>query len=89
MAGCSVDPLEAQEAFAKKFELRFPLIADTDAAVAKAYDVYRDDWKVAGRATAVIGRDGVVLKTYPRASLDGKGHAEQVLADVRKLLGAG
>jgi peroxiredoxin len=66
--------------------LRFPLIADPDAAIAKAFGVYRDDWKVAGRATAVIGEDGTIVKTYPKAPLDGKGHAEAVYADVQALL---
>ncbi len=37
---------------------------------------------MAGRATAVIGEDGVIVKTYPKAALDGKGHAEQVFKEV-------
>ena len=52
-----------------------------------ASDVYRDDWKVAGRATAVIGEDGTIVKTYPEAPLDGKGHAETVYADAEALFG--
>lgn len=86
VAGCSVDTLEAEKAFAEKFSLRFPLIADPDGEIAKAYDVYRDDWKVAGRATAVIREDGTILKTYPKAPLDGKGHAEEVYRDVEGLV---
>jgi peroxiredoxin len=87
IAGCSTDNLAAQQAFADKLGgIRFPLIADPDAQVSKPYEVYREDWKVAGRATAVIGEDGTVLKTYPRAPLDGKGHAEEVYGDVEKLL---
>lgn len=86
LAGCSVDTLEAQKAFADKIGgLHFPLIADADAEVAKAFDVYRDDWKVAGRTTAVIGEDGTVLQTYPAAPLDGRGHAEAVYHDVESL----
>jgi len=53
--------------------------------VAKAYDVYKEDWKVAVRATAAIGEDGVVLKTYPEAPLNGKGHAEEVFGDIEAL----
>jgi thioredoxin-dependent peroxiredoxin len=87
LAGCSVDTLEAQRAFAEKVGgLRFPLIADPEAEVAKAYGVFREDWKLAGRATAVIGEDGTILKTYPKAPLDGKGHAEEVYGDLDKLL---
>jgi peroxiredoxin len=42
---------------------------------------------VAGRATALIGEDGTVLKTYPQAPLDGKGHAEEVFGDLGSILG--
>jgi peroxiredoxin Q/BCP len=86
VAGCSVDSIDAQKAFSDKHALSFPLIADESAEIAKAYDVYRDDWKVAGRATAVIGEDGTILKTYPKAPLDGKGHAEHVFTDLEDLL---
>lgn len=86
MAGCSVDTIDAQKAFADKHELRFPLIADEDGSIARSFGVYREDWKVAGRATAVIGEDGSILKTYPKAALDGKGHAEEVYKDVEALL---
>jgi peroxiredoxin Q/BCP len=79
VAGCSTDDLGAQNAFAGKHGgLRFPLIADPDGAIAQTYGVYREDWKVAGRATAVIGEDGTILKTYPEAPLNGKGHAQEV-----------
>jgi peroxiredoxin Q/BCP len=88
VAGVSVDTLQAQQAFADKLGgLSFPLIADPEAAVANAFGVYREDWKVAGRATAVIGEDGTVLKTYPQAPLDGKGHAEEVFKDLGSILG--
>lgn len=87
MAGCSVDTLDDQKAFAAKHELRFPLIADEDGSIARSYEVYREDWKVAGRATAIIGEDGMILKTYPKAALDGKGHAEEVFRDAESLFG--
>jgi peroxiredoxin Q/BCP len=86
VAGCSVDTLEAQKTFSDKHGFRFPLIADDGGEIAKAYGVYRDDWKVAGRGTAVIGEDGTVLKTYPKAPLDGKGHAEHVYTELQALL---
>jgi peroxiredoxin Q/BCP len=85
IAGCSVDTLEDQRAFAAKHDLRFPLIADAGGEIARAYGVYREDWKVAGRATAIIREDGVIAKTYPKAALDGKGHAEEVYKDAEAL----
>jgi peroxiredoxin Q/BCP len=85
ITGCSVDTLDAQKAFAEKTSIRFPLIADEDGSIARAYGVYRDDWKVAGRATAIIDEDGVILKTYPKAAMDGKGHAEEVYQEAQAL----
>lgn len=61
------------------------MIADPDAQVAKAFDAYKEEWKVAARATAIIGEDGAVLKTYPEAPIDGKGHVEKVYADAEAL----
>ena len=87
VAGCSTDTLEAQKAFADKVgPLRFPLIADPDAEIANAFGVYKEEWKVAGRATAVIGEDRTILKTYPAAPLDGKGHAEEVYGSLGSIL---
>jgi hypothetical protein len=34
----------------------------------------------------VIGEDGTILRTYPKAALDGKGHAEEVYRDVEALM---
>jgi peroxiredoxin Q/BCP len=87
IAGCSVDTLEDQKAFSDKHGgFRYPLVADPDARIGKAYEVYREDWQLTGRATAVISEDGTVLKTYPKAPLHGKGHAEAVFGDVRGLI---
>jgi peroxiredoxin Q/BCP len=86
IAGCSLDGLEDQKAFAAKHGLNMPLISDPDAEIAKAYGVFKEDWGVAGRATAVIGEDGTVLKTYPKAPLAGSGHAEAVFRDVEAML---
>ncbi len=86
LAGCSVDSLDDQRSFAAKHGgFRFPLIADPDAAIAKAYDVLKEDRELARRATAVIGEDGRVLKTYPAAPITGKGHAEAVYGHVEGL----
>jgi peroxiredoxin len=87
VAGCSIDDLEAQQAFHTKHGgFRFPLIADPSCEIAHAYDVWRADWGRTGRATLVIGEDGTVLKTYPEAPIHGKGHAQAVFEDVERLL---
>ena len=87
MVGCSKDTLEELQAFARKHDFRFPLVADPEAEILKAYGAFKPDWGVSGRVTAVIDVDGRVLKTYPDAPIAGKGHAKQVLDDVRALVG--
>ncbi len=83
MVGCSVDELGAQEAFAAKCSLRFPLISDPTRSVGRAFGAIPEDAQdaLAVRSTVVIDRDGTVLKTYGKASA--RGHAEAVLNDLR------
>jgi peroxiredoxin len=88
IAGCSTDTLEAQQAFADKIgSLRFPLIADPDAKIARAYDAYKEEWKVSGRTTVLIGEDGTVLLAWPEAPVNAQGHVEAVYGEVAKLFG--
>ncbi len=86
VAGCSVDTVEDQRAFAEKSDLSYPLIADPEGEISRAYGAYKDDWKLAGRVTAVIGEDGSILRIYPDAPLNGAGHAEAVYRDVREFV---
>jgi thioredoxin-dependent peroxiredoxin len=81
VAGCSVDDLEAQQAFSDKLQLRFPLIADPDRSVSMAYGVTADPSGVASRSTVVIGADRAIRRVYEQVK--GRGHAERVLADLR------
>jgi len=39
VVGISVDPVSAQKTFAAKCDVAFPLVADTDKSIAKAYGV--------------------------------------------------
>jgi peroxiredoxin Q/BCP len=61
VVGVSVDDVEAQEAFAGKYQLPFPLVADTSKEVATAYGVLRPSGR-ARRVTFLIGPDGKVLE---------------------------
>ena len=86
IAGCSTDDLVDQEAFADRWNgFRFPLIADPDASIASAFAVLREDAPRAKRQTVVIAEDGTVVKTYPDAPGDGRGHAEAVFGDCERL----
>lgn len=72
--GISVDSPFAQEAFAKKNGLNFPLLSDFNKEASKAYDVLFDDLLglkgVSKRAAFVISRDGEVV--YAESSDDPK-----------------
>jgi peroxiredoxin Q/BCP len=81
--GVSGDSLLSHEKFKTKYKLKFPLLADTDRAVAKKYGAFGEKLmygkKVQGmiRSTFVIDGEGVVRKVFPRVRVDG--HQEQVL----------
>ncbi|NEQ26111.1 MAG: peroxiredoxin, partial [Microcoleus sp. SIO2G3] len=54
--GISRDDEASHQAFTEKYSLPFPLLADTDGAIARAYDV--DGGGYAKRVTYVIDPDG-------------------------------
>ena len=84
--GVSRDPLTSHEKFAAKQEIPFPLLADPDETVCRAYGVMKEKTmygkKVWGieRSTFVIDAGGTVRHAHRRVKV--KGHAEQVLEEV-------
>jgi peroxiredoxin Q/BCP len=58
--GISTDDVETQKKFAESLKLPFPLLADKDGSVAKAYGVYQDGY--ADRVTFVIDPQGKIEK---------------------------
>lgn len=79
--GVSMDSLESHRAFAKAHGLTFPLLADTDGALAAKYGV-RTRRGFAERVTFII-KDGTIAKVYPRVVV--RGHAEDVLKSCETL----
>lgn len=87
--GISPDDQASHVAFAEKHALPFPLLADTDHAVAEAYGVWKEKnnygkkyWGIE-RTTFVIDKAGKIAKTYPRVKVED--HARQVLEFIRTL----
>jgi peroxiredoxin Q/BCP len=82
--GISPDKPTAQAKFKSKFELTFPLLADTEHKVAEAYGVWKEKSmygkKYMGieRTTFLIGKDGRVRKVFEKVKPEG--HADEVLA---------
>jgi peroxiredoxin Q/BCP len=81
LLGISTDPLAKQDEFAKKNQLNFPLLADADKKVAKAYGVLTDNG-FAKRVTFVIDRQGVVRKVYDKVVA--RDHPAEVLKFVEQ-----
>lgn len=69
VVGVSVDELPAQEAFAKKCALPFPLVADPSKAIARAYGVLGPSG-VARRVTFLLGTDGKVVDVVDAGAPD-------------------
>jgi peroxiredoxin Q/BCP len=82
--GVSTDPVKAHDKFAAKFQLPFPLLADEDKKIVKAYGVWGPKifmgMKFTGthRVTFLIGPDGRIRKVWPKVK-PGE-HAAEVLA---------
>jgi peroxiredoxin Q/BCP len=57
--GVSADDEIAHQAFTSKYSLNFPLLADTDKSIIKAYDV--DGGGYAKRVTYIIDGDGKIV----------------------------
>lgn len=82
--GVSPDDHESHKLFREKYHLQFPLIADTNLAISKAYDVWADKkflWKkFTGmiRTTFVIDETGKIAKVI--SDVECGHHARQILS---------
>lgn len=81
--GVSNDDVQSHGRFRSANSLNFPLLADTDGSVSRAYGVYKESesegeksWGIE-RSTFVIGKDGVVKKAFRKVKVDG--HIDEVL----------
>ena len=83
--GVSLDDEVSHKAFADKYSLPFPLLADADGTTSEAYGVKTKMFgmTVAKRQTFLIDPDGNIAKHY--AKVDPDTHAQQVLSDLREL----
>ena len=69
--GVSFDSAESHQKFIEKYNLNFPLLADTDGKIADAYGVRREVGKnVARRVSFLIGKDGKIAHVTDNSSAD-------------------
>jgi peroxiredoxin Q/BCP len=81
--GISMDTVQKQKQFADDSTLDYPLLADTDGAVARAYGVKRAlDFLKVKRTTFVIGRDGKILDVIAH-EMNMNVHADRALTALR------
>jgi peroxiredoxin Q/BCP len=84
VVGISVDTAASHKAFAEKYHLPFPLLADAKAEVATNYGAL-SDWlvmKVARRYTFLINPQGKIAKVY--LSVDTSRHSAEIVSDLRQ-----
>lgn len=74
--GVSADDQASHQAFTEKYGLNFPLLADTDQTLIKAYDV--DGGGYAKRVTYVINPEGKII--HVDGTVNTTTHAEDILA---------
>ncbi len=86
MLGISKDSPDAQRKFKEKYELPFPLLADPDAEVQKAWgawgekNMYGKKTEGTIRTTVIVGPDGKVERIFPKVKVDG--HVADVLGSL-------
>jgi peroxiredoxin Q/BCP len=87
--GVSIDAVKSHEKFAKKYNLPFPLLADTDKKMVEAYGVWGKkkfmgrEYMGTRRMSFLIDPAGKIAKIYEQVKP--KEHAGEVLADQKKL----
>jgi peroxiredoxin len=87
--GVSRDGLDSHRKFADRYDLKFPLLADTDGKIHDAYGAWKGGaWGRTAlgvdRSTFVIDGAGVVRQVW--RGVDPSGHSDEVLAFVRTLV---
>ena len=84
--GVSRDSVADQAKFKAKYDLPFPLLADTDSSVCDAFGViveknmYGKKSMGIQRSTFLVEADGKIAKTWPKVSVEG--HVAEVLGSL-------
>ncbi len=87
--GVSPDDVKSHQKFKAKFELTFPLIADTEKVAANAYDVWQEKsmygkkYMGVERTTFLIDAEGRIARIFSKVKP--AGHAAEVMEAVAAL----
>lgn len=88
--GVSPDDVDSHQAFTDKFDLNFPLLADTNHAVAEKYGAWREKNRYGKksmgiqRSTFIVDAQGKVAKMWKSVKVDG--HDDKVLQALEALV---
>jgi len=85
VVGVSVDDKQSHDAFTKKYNLPFPLLADADGKVADAYGALTSigPVKIAKRYTFLIDPNSNIAKTY--FNVEASKHSQEIIDDLQLL----
>jgi len=84
VVGVSFDSAASHQKFREKYQLNFPLLADTDGKIADTYGVRREPGKnMARRASFLIDRNGKIAHVTDTPSADV--HLKEMKEAVEKL----
>lgn len=85
VVGVSVDDGKSHDEFAKKYNLPFPLLTDTNGKVAESYNALSNFFvvKIAKRYTFLINPDGKIAKIY--TNVDTSKHSQQIIDDLKAI----
>ena len=81
--GVSTDDIDSHNKFMSRYNLNFPLIADTDFEISKAYGVFNEERRMSRRVTFVIDREGIIRHIFP--NVDVRAHADEVIEVLKSL----
>ena len=87
--GISKDPLRAIDAFARKHDLRFPLVSDETGGLVEAFgawvqkSMYGRSYMGIERSSFLVGADGQVAQAWRRVKVPG--HVADVMQHVQLL----
>ena len=86
VVGVSPDPVDSHQEFRDKYDLNFPLLADTDNEVAKKYGVWREKqnygrtYEGVVRSTFLIDEHGEIVDIFD--NVRATGHVDRLLGDL-------
>jgi peroxiredoxin Q/BCP len=81
--GVSFDSGDSHQKFISKFNLNFPLLADTDGKIADAYGVRMQGKSMARRASFLIGLDGKIA--HVTDTMNAETHLSEMQEAIEKL----